>query len=146
MIMDFGRFPYDTKCRFFANEPRETDIKWYAAATTAKCFPVPHKFGQLRWVSEPWLAEGVGEVYGSPDRFNGATAPPGLVGDHYFGPVEGFQQGLNYDPEVITPRNNFGLALGCLPADMAAVMLMEEFGEPPVLMEDQSFILLEDQP
>lgn len=112
-IMDVARFATIRGARFFSDSIIETKIKWYRAPDGAKFFPTVHKWGHLDWYSEPWKAQGVGEVFESPQKwFNGFT-PAGVTGQHFHGTLEQFQDGCKFDPSSWTPRNTYGVALAC---------------------------------
>ena len=67
-------------------------------AEPVQCLPFPCKINSLDWSSHPWLAAGVGEVWGEPRPFNGAKALPYAVGLTPCEPAAVFTEGENVDP------------------------------------------------
>jgi len=143
MVMDFGRSGSLRDCQFFRDSPVASPIKWYRAPAGAKPFPSVHRFSRLSWYTEPWQAEGVGEVYLARETWNPGDTPAGVTGQSYFGTLEDFQQGAVYDPAAAIARTPFGLAVAC-PSCLLDVIAMEEGGCSAVLQEDATEIDLEN--
>jgi hypothetical protein len=140
--MDLARSASTRACRFFRDSGVEATIKWYRAPAGAKVFPVAHKWNHLTWYSRPWEATGVGEVYDAPDKWANGFTPPTAVGDHYFGTLQDFQEGAAFNPFNVTPRDTWGLAVGCGGiADQ--FVLLEQAYNPVMLTEDGGYVLLE---
>lgn len=123
MAVDWGRRPYTTKARFWDHPDAPlVDIVWYF--TDLPFLPFPTVFNSKDWDEEPWLHNGLGEVYGAPRVYNGREVTPGLTGGHICGTREDFEQGptwpptgepLTYGPDGIPtccPRNPVGFVAG----------------------------------
>ena len=90
-------------------------MKWYPCVEPVECLPFPSKINSLDWSSFPELAEGVGEVYGSPRPYNGAKAIPYAHGLTPCEPAQVFAEGDTYDP--LRPPQKYdekGFPLCCL--------------------------------
>lgn len=110
-----ARRPYSTACRFFKDSDVEVQIKWYPCVEPVECLPFPSKINSLDWSSFPELAEGVGEVYGSPRTYNGAKAIPYAHGLTPCKPAEVFHDGEHYDPTAPPQKyDEKGFPLCCL--------------------------------
>jgi hypothetical protein len=141
MVMDICRTCTDRDCSFFKDDPTVATIHWYRAPSGAKVFPVAHKINHLNWYSQPWFAGGVGENYGTPEKWNNGFTPPTSTGQNYFGPIEYFQNGAPFDSSVTIPRDTWGLAIGCGTPD--CYILEEPDYNPLILQEDGTGILKE---
>jgi hypothetical protein len=141
--MDLARTCTTRPCQFFDDPSAPwVTIKWYRAASDAKWFPTPHKWGHLAWYSFPWEATGVGEIYGTPERWSNGFTPPTSTGQSYYGPLQYFQAGCPFDPFLTVPRDTWGLAIACTgPSDN--FVLLEDAYNPVVLTEDGGYVLLE---
>lgn len=107
--MAFGRRPYTTKFRPFVDSDDEVDLIWYNAEPDAPVLGYPSKIQQLDNVSMPWIAQGVGEVFGAPRIFNNRRAIPFLRYDHVCGTRSDFETGGVLDPippDVLYDRND----------------------------------------
>lgn len=145
MTMDVVRTCSKRLCRFFYDDTREIQIKWYRSPVNAKCFPTAHKWGHLAWYSQPWLAEGVGEVYDAKEKWSNGFTPPSATGQRFFGLLTNFQNGASFDPAVDVQRDQWGLALDC-PGCCKAVILLESDSGFIALTEDNNCIAVEDSP
>lgn len=74
--VDMARRPYTTDARFFLDSDQVVKIRWYPVAEPVECLDLPSKISSLDWCSHPWIAEGVGEVYGAARPYNGRKALP----------------------------------------------------------------------
>jgi len=107
-VVEYGRRPYSTQCRFFSDSDEEVRIRWYPALPDAGTLPFPSKITSLDWSSWPWLASGVGEVFKASrgptllgDRpYNGAQAIPYMHGIDPCKGSEVFKNGEPYDPSA----------------------------------------------
>lgn len=144
--MDLARAGAKRDAQFFTDASQQNvTIRWYQCPPNAKVFPTQHKWGKLDWYTQPWAADGVGEVYDAKQSYSPRETPEGVTGQSYFGPLEYFQNGVTYDPEVNTPRRDDGIAEGCV--DCEGNFIAIESGECAfVLEEDAARILLEIQP
>jgi len=133
--MDVARTATDRDCTFFNDDPRVGRIHWYRAPDDAKFFPTYHKWGHLCWYSYPWESSGVGEVYGTREQWNPGFTPPTVAGQHFCGPLEAFQEGCTFDPDVNVERDTWGVAKACADAPDCFI-LMEESYHPLILQED----------
>lgn len=111
--MDVARTCTDRDCQFFRDGGPVATIHWYRCAPDALNFPVAHKIPHLAWFTQPWTAEGVGEVYGSKETYNNGFTPPTSRGIDFYGPLEYFQLGAPFDPSVNVDRDPWGLATDC---------------------------------
>jgi len=118
-------------------------LHWYPPPRDAKVFPTQHKFTHVNWYSRPWLATGVGEVYGKRDTFNSAVTPPGPSGQHFYGLLSDFQNGCRFDPGVNTIRSDWGVAVDCAEAEASGFLLQEGSNLPLLLQENGAGILIE---
>lgn len=143
MVMDIARTATIRECQFFTDPTAPAvKIKWYRAAPDAKWFPVAHKWGHLAWYTHPWTATGVGEIYGTPEKWSNGFTPPTSTGQGFFGPVEFFKDGCPYDPTLNVMRDTWGLAVACTgPRDN--FILLEPDYNPVMLMETGDYVLLE---
>jgi hypothetical protein len=139
--MDIARTSTDRDCSFFRDNPTSATIHWYRAAPDALVFPGVHKINHLAWYSFPWQATGVGENYGTPEVWNNGFTPPTASGQHYYGPLEYFQDGAPFDSSVNIPRDTWGLAIACGTPD--CYILEEPSYAPLILQEDGSGIFKE---
>lgn len=98
--MDIARRPYSTDARFFKDSDTVTRVRWYPVAEPVEVLPFPSKINSLDWSSFPWLAEGVGEVFGPAREYNGAKALPYAVGLTPCQPASVFLEGEHYDPAL----------------------------------------------
>lgn len=111
-----ARRPYTTTARFFRNDPRETRIKWVVADPAKGTFPGVSKICSLDWVTHPFTVEGVGEVYGTSRRYNGARGFGPIPGDHFCGTLQEHREGEQFNPLLPTMLYNpSGLPLCCDP-------------------------------
>jgi hypothetical protein len=95
----------------------QVDLIWYPAEANAPVLGYPSKIVQLDNVSQPWLAEGVGEVYGALRTFNHRQVIPFQQFGHVCGTEDDFTTGGTYDPflpPVEYDRNNIPVC--CNPA------------------------------
>ena len=140
--MDFSRRGSRREAIFFQDNPIPFEITWYRANPAAKVFPGAHKLTHLEWYSRPWEATGVGEVYGSPDRYYIGYTPPTACGDHYFGALKDFQNGATFDPLINVARDVWGIPLvcGCMPDQF---VLGERSYSPALELENGGYLLLE---
>jgi len=144
--MDVARYSTDHEAVFFRDGGPTAILHWFPAPPGAKVFPGPHKWGQLAWYSKPWLATGVGEIYGAPSTYNGGVTPPGVTGQDYCGEIEDFQLGPKYDPNSNTPRNQWGVAECCPLGPTESYILQEPSSDPLIVREDDTgFLLTEEQ-
>lgn len=95
-----ARRPYSTDARFFKDSDQVVRIRWYPVTEPVEVLPFPSKINSLDWSSHPWLAEGVGEVYGEPRPYNGAKALPYAVGLTPCKPAAVFVEGEVLDPDA----------------------------------------------
>lgn len=122
-MVEYGRRPYSTDCRFFKDSDEVVRIKWYPALPDAGVLPFPSKITSLDWSSWPWLAEGVGEVF-KPSRgptllgdrpFNHAQPIPYAKGIEPCQGAEVFAQGEEFDPDAPPQQyDELGFPLCCL--------------------------------
>ncbi len=111
-----ARRPYTTKARLLAGSDQQFDLVWYPALASAGVLPFPSKVNSLDWSTHPWLAAGIGEVFGATRNYNGKTAlsyATGLTpcGDPLWF-LEGEPLGLSLPPAGYNPD---GFACCCLP-------------------------------
>ena len=85
--------------RFFREDNRTVRIRWYPVTLPVECLPFPSKINSLDWSSHPWLADGVGEVFGSDRDYNAAKALPYALGLTPCEPAEVFHLGETFDPD-----------------------------------------------
>ncbi len=114
------RRTYTTKARFFKDDPREIDIAWYPADPAAGCLPFPSKINSLLWVSNPWEAKGVGEVFNAPREFNWRKVLNYAVGLGPCSNAQTFAEGETFDASL-PPQlyNQDGIPLCCKPPIVA---------------------------
>lgn len=113
--MAFGRRPYTTKFRPWVDSDQQVELVWYPAAPDASVLGYPSKIVQLDNVSSPWLAEGVGEVYGAARSFNHRGVIPFQKFGHVCGTLADFEVGGTRDtvpPDVVYDRNNIPICCG----------------------------------
>lgn len=94
-----ARRPYSTAARLHKDSAQVVTLKWYPVAEPVQCLPFQCKVNSLDWSSHPWLASGVGEVWGEPRPYNGATALPYAVGMTPCEPAAVFREGEVLDPD-----------------------------------------------
>lgn len=83
-------------------------------AEPVECLPFPSAINSLDWSSFPWLAQGVGEVYGADRSYNGAEPIPAAVGLKPCADAETFAKGEYLDVDLPPQEyNTNGLALCC---------------------------------
>lgn len=133
--MDIARRPYSTDARFFSDSEEVVRIRWYPVAEPVECLPFPSKVNSLDWSSHPYLARGVGEVYGVARPYNAAEAVPYARGLDPCKPAEVFANGEAFDPDA--PPQEYderGLPICCINhADMeGGVEWGGDFEPPPV--------------
>ncbi len=141
MIMDFLRTCYRRPATIFSNDDTPIMIRWYRAPVGAKCFPQPHKYLSLDWSSAPWAALGVGENFDGKKAYANGFTPPSAAGENYFGSLLDFEQGPAFDSATNVPRDSWGLAVAC--GSCVSVVLMEQSGDYPILMETDGYVLTE---
>lgn len=115
-MVDWGRRPYTTKFRPFKDDDTEVDLVWYPVAVGAKSLKYPSKVQSLDWVTMPWVATGVGEVFGAVRSFNGKESLPYAIGLGPCGSETDFTEGGEFDP--LAPPTVYGpdgLPTCCLP-------------------------------
>lgn len=116
-MVAFGRRPYTTKFRPFVNSDQQVDLVWYPAEPDAPVLGYPSKIQQLDNVSFPWLAQGVGEVFGTPRPFNHRQVIPFQQFDHVCGDREDFEfGGLRDDSLPPVEYNRNDIPICCNPA------------------------------
>lgn len=142
--MDVARFPYDHECVMFRDGGPQVTLHWYPAPPNAKVFPASHKFNCLNWYSRPWLADGVGEIYGPRDKYNGGVTPPTVDGQDYCGTLDDFQQGPAFNPLVNVPRDVWGVATCCSDGEPINYILEEPSSHPVILLEDGTGAILKE--
>ncbi len=143
--MDIARFPADHPCRFFRDSDLEATLHWYPAPEGAQVFPSYHCFGVLSQQQRQWEAEGIGEVYGFPNRYNGGVIPPTAKGQMFFGTLNNFRKGCVFDPDVNVLRDDWGLAIECTGGEAEGFILQEPDSDPLITLEDESgFAMIED--
>lgn len=106
------RSAYRTKVRFFANDPREVEIRWYRCLPDAEVMPV-HAFASRNWLSEPEVDTVIGEVRGAQRPWDGGRTPLGATGGHYCGTPDEWSTGVQYPPATTTAYDVEGLPLCC---------------------------------
>lgn len=116
-IVEWGRFRYDTGCRFFQNSTREDVIRWYPAVEGARVLGFPSAISQLEWDNDgdlPAWHDGVGEVPGSRKKINHMKPVLGASGQHVCGTEDDFSDGAIYTPPMPPiPYRNDGLPECC---------------------------------
>ncbi len=140
--MDIARTATTRACRFFFDNGTEATINWYRAPVGAKVFPGVHKWNHLAWYARPWEATGVGEVYGSKEKYSKGFTPPTATGQAFFGSLEDMQNGASFNPLSFTPRDTWGLALACHGIADNFILLEPDYN-PVLLAENGDFIVLE---
>ena len=88
-----ARRPYTTTVRPFRDSDRTVRIRWYPARLADGTLPFPSRICSHDWMTRPWEAEGVGEVYGESRNFNRAKPLVGPRTDHVCGDKEDFELG-----------------------------------------------------
>jgi hypothetical protein len=113
--VDIARRPYSTDARFHKESDQVVRIRWYPAAEPVEVLPFPSKINSLDWSSHPYLAAGVGEVYGVPRPYNAAAAIPYARGLAPCQPAAVFTDGEELDPDA-PPQlyDDLGFPLCCL--------------------------------
>jgi hypothetical protein len=99
-VVDWGRVPYRTRCRFFRDDETEDEIRWVEARPDAPPLPYTSIIVNSFNERDKELWEGVGEVWGEPRPYTGQRAPRGLDGDHVCGTAADFGEGGLYEPTV----------------------------------------------
>lgn len=90
-------------------------IRWFPALEPVECLPFPSKINSLDWSSHPWLASGVGEVFGAARPYNGKAALPYARGLTPCAPAETFKRGEVLDVGAPPQEYNAdGFPLCCL--------------------------------
>lgn len=130
--MDIARTASDCVSKLFRDSDQVNTVHWYRAPVGAKFFPHAHKVNHLSWYTEPWKANGVGEVYGGESTYNNGFTPPNVTGQDFYGPLEYFQRGAPFDPTHHTARDFWGLAIACTHGINSGVG-GEAFGEEAVV-------------
>lgn len=123
-IVDWSRFRYTTRCRFFADSDIQTDIVWYPAAEDARVLPYDSAIFNREWDRDgnlPLQGEGVGEVSDAPRRINHFPTPFGANGSHQCGTESDFAEGAIYDPDVHVEYRSDGLPK-CCPGGIGGVL------------------------
>lgn len=96
--VDIGRRPYTTKARFFTDDLVEVDIWWYEAPLDRGTLGVPSLLHSLEWDSHPWLAAGVGEVYGAERTYKDPWEKTLPLEKHLCGTLPQVARGIEFDP------------------------------------------------
>lgn len=98
--MTYGRVPFKCDFRPWQDSDLTATLAWRRAAPDAPVLGFPSRIQALNLVSRPWVAAGVGEVYGSLGDPNWAAPPPFQKFDHVCGTREDFAEGGVYDPDA----------------------------------------------
>lgn len=115
--MDYIRYPYRTKMKFYTDSDRETEVCWYYAAEDAKLFPGYTRFAS-GLMSHDKMKEwkGIGEIPKTPKLWGSSSKPccewPGIEPK---GPLGAFTTGVpigslppvKYPHECRPPRRNW---------------------------------------
>ena len=104
-VVDFGRVPYRTSCRFFKDSDVETDIIWYPALPNAPVLGFPSAISSLNWGVEErdigvYCGYRVGEVPTAERKYTNQKPKPAARGGHVCGTPEDFADGAVYDPDA----------------------------------------------
>lgn len=99
-MVDIGRRPYKTACRFLRDSGTVSTIRWIEARADAPTLPFDSAIVSLDLEKDSWAPMPVGEVVGEPRPFTGQRAPVGLNGARYCGSPTDFQEGGPYLPAL----------------------------------------------
>lgn len=108
------RSGYIADCRFFRDSDQVVKVKWYRCRPGAPVLGFESAIQPLRWLPNPHLAGGVGEVFDRPQPFTPGEWIPGATGERVCGTEEDFRDGGQFLPDappmLYTPE---GLSLCC---------------------------------
>jgi len=121
--MDFLRSAYRTRMRFFANDPREIDVRWYRCQPAAPVIE-RHGFYSRNWLRDKDTPTVLGEVLGAPRDWDRGNPPLGATGAGQCGTAAEFVGGLVFPPAAETLYDTQGLPLCC------------NAGNPPEIEDD----------
>jgi hypothetical protein len=121
--MDFLRSAYRTKARFFRNDPREIDIRWYRCKPNAQVVE-RHSFWSRNWLRDKDTITQLGEVAFADRSWDRGNPPLGAAGVSRCGTDDEFSNGLVFPPAALTPYDTQGLPLCC------------NAGNPPEIEDD----------
>lgn len=116
-VVSFLRSCYTTPARFNTDNGETTTLRWYFADPKAPVIGYPCRITPLRNRNMPWLADGVGEVFGERAPFSPGSVIPFQKWDHVCGVRSDFEEGGTLDdslPPVVYDRN--GIPTCCDPA------------------------------
>lgn len=108
----FLRHGYTAPCKFFKDSDVVGTIRWMLTDDRTPALGVPSKIMPLIWTDQPWVQEGVGEVYDGWRTYTRRKLPRTIKGDHRCGTDQDFREGGTYRPDlppVLYDRDGFPL-------------------------------------
>jgi len=105
---------YTTQARFFREDERTTEIRWFFTAPDAPFVDNSGPWDSRNWDSDPKGLGELGEVVGAERKWSNGTPPADFRGSAVFcGTPEQWRNGEALPPAVPVPVDQFGVPLCC---------------------------------
>lgn len=99
-MVDFGRMPYRTRCRFLRDSDLISRVRWIEVPYKTPTLDRTCVIYRREWDNDQWNEVPVGELPDERKRFSARFLPRGLPGVHVCGTDRDFDEGGHYDPTL----------------------------------------------
>lgn len=135
--MEWGRREYKVLIRPFRNSDQTVMWEWRKADPRDGTLGFPSRICSLDWATQPWIAEGVGEVYGADRTFIRKPLMGPVPGKHICGTEDEFRNGEILDlTRPLTVYLPSGLPVCC---DLFRREAVPRLGFDPFVIRNTTF-------